>query len=453
MSDINNISGSSKIKDTYPTIYNNDGKLNVDLEQVKTDIVAVDSRVDNIITGQDLDPNKDSELVDARVDGVRQKTYDFLKLRLDAMSLEILGEAYGVRWNKTQDSYTRLGSAVTLSVDNTVDPHISGFDDVYPWSQREVVTIDGNEMVKIPKFYYRKDRYTDSSGDIIEDYWIASVQSLNMQIHPAFIRAGVIKDAIYVGAYEAYNDVGTLKSVTGVQPTTGQTIGTFRTQANANGVGWGLDDGLAVWADQLMYLIEYASFFSQNKLGIGITNLDLGTVNHSQNTGHTDVLGNGSGEVTLAVLENGATATAGETYPVKYRGKENPFGNVFEWVDGFITKDDGYYVEDDITNHNDIASGYDHIPAVPITANGYADDVEYLSNFEHAFIPNSVAGSSSTYLTDYLYAHDAGEVNIAQIGGSWFSGSFAGLFDWDLSFVASNVSRYVGARLLYIPEN
>jgi hypothetical protein len=126
---------------------------------------------------------------------------------------------------------------------------------------------------------------------------------------------------------------------------------------------------------------------------------------------------------------------------------------VFEWVDGFITKDDGYYVEDDITNHNDIASGYDHIPAVPITANGYADDVEYLSNFEHAFIPNSVAGSSSTYLTDYLYAHDAGEVNIAQIGGSWFSGSFAGLFDWDLSFVASNVSRYVGARLLYIPEN
>ncbi len=42
-------------------------------------------RVDNILENQDLDPNKDSELVDARLSGVTGILYALLANRLDAM--------------------------------------------------------------------------------------------------------------------------------------------------------------------------------------------------------------------------------------------------------------------------------------------------------------------------------------------------------------------------------
>lgn len=363
-----------------------------------------------------------------------------------------LPKSYGVRWNKTQDTYERIGDAVGLSVDTSADPHTSDFDDIFPWSDIKRQVIGVNTHVKIPKFYSKTIKYLATNGDLIFEFWVGKEPTNGMEVNPAFLRNGKEISAVYPGAYEAYNDGGTLKSISGVQPTTDQTIGTFRAQAQANGSGYGLEDLLVASARQLLYLVEYADFNSQSKLGIGITNLDSGTGNHSQNTGHTDSLGDGSGQVTLNTLQNGATGAAA-TYPVQYRGMENPFGNVFEWKDGFLIKDDGYYIGNDIDNYDDAGTGYDHIIATPTNSDGYADNIEHLNNMKYAFIPNSVNGSSSTYLTDYFYAHDAGEVNVARFGGFWSYGSYAGLFTWGLHHVASFASRSVGARLLFIPEN
>lgn len=383
-------------------------------------------------------------------------------------SITITGSSYGLRWNATTDSYTRLDSAVGLSVNNSSSPHVSSFSNVAPWSEIKRCNLgddlnvnafygdvgytedgsNGEVLVQIPKFYYKVNFYTDGNGHKIREWYISNTNLSGYKVHPAFINAGVEKDYFYISAYEGYNDGGTLRSIAGVQPTTDQTIGTFRTQARVHGNGWGIQDFNGISAVQLLYLIEYGSLFSQDVLSEGITNLDSGTVNHSQNTGHTSSLGNASGETTIleANLENGATGD--DTYPFSYRGIENLYGNIWVFTDGILVIDEGFLVGKDIDSYSDSGTGYQLYNTIPTTSDGYGKDFAELQALECALILNEVGGSSTTYITDYLYAHDVGETNVALFGARWNDGSTAGAFCWGVGSVASRVSRYVGARLL-----
>jgi hypothetical protein len=358
---------------------------------------------------------------------------------------------FGLEWNQTTDSYTRLGKAFGLSVDNSSSPHNSDFSDYYPWKGIRRCNIqtdgtvnayygdsgyaddgsNGQVMVEIPKFYYKT--IYDTTSDNIWEWYISPVKVTGYKVHPAFVDGGIEKDFIYVGAYEAYNNVGTLESKSGVSPTVSQTIGTFRTQAQANGSGWGLLDYTSLTALQMLYLVEYGDMYSQNVLSEGITDYSA-----KVDTGKTISLGNGSGEVVYDT-----------TQPMSYRGVENFYGNVWKFIDGILTKDDGYYFSKDIDNYNDGGTNYSHISSTPITTDGYGSNFENLTSFDFAYMTNTVGGSSTTYLTDYLYAHDATEINICLFGGFWDSGSNAGAFSLRLHLVTSAAYSSVGARLCY----
>jgi hypothetical protein len=65
-------------------------------------------------------------------------------------------------------------------------------------------------------------------------------------------------------------------------------------------------------------------------------------------------------------------------------------------------------------------------------------------------IPSAVAGSSSTYLCDYLYAHNAGHTNILLAGGAWEHGDKAGIGYLSANNEASMSNRQIGARLEFI---
>jgi hypothetical protein len=381
---------------------------------------------------------------------------------------------YGLRWNKTTDTYTRLGDAQGLEVQGagTTGEHLSDFDDIYPYSEMKRCNLsdngvvnayygdpdfatdgsNGQLMVEMHKHYYKTDHYTNGSGEEVFEFWIADGKKAGYEIEPNFYRDGSVKDKIYIGAVEGNVSGGKMRSIFSVQPTTEYTIGQFRGYAEARGAGWTQRDLLVTSLIQRLMIIEYGTFNLQSALSEGITNLDSGTGNHSQNTGYTDSLGNHSGEVIKSALDNGATG-ASETYPFSYRGIENPYGNTWEFADGFIIKDDGYYFEDDHNNFNDTGSGYNHINVSPLTdSDGYVDNLQYLSDFEFAFIPKSTGGTSSTHITDYHWSHDAGEVNIARVGADWHYGLRAGAFDWSLHSVASASHRDISARLLYIPQ-
>ncbi|MCF8012234.1 MAG: hypothetical protein K9L56_13240 [Clostridiales bacterium] len=396
---------------------------------------------------------------------------------------------YGLKWNQTNDTYERLGDAVGLSVNNTSNPHISDFDNHYPWSDARLVNLlddinisaiypsptfkwdgsNGQVMLEVPKFYIKTMFYENATGDMIWEWWISNTKLEGYELHPAFIDGGQELDACYIGAKEAtlwddsasaYSGDGVtydysndkLASISGFQPLSGNTshfdIVEARQLAENRGKGWHQydirDDSLLRY---LVY-IEYGTLRTQQALSEGITNLDSATGNHSQNTGHTDSLGDASGEVIISALENGATGAV-ETYAFQYRGIENPFGNIWKFVDGILLKDDGYYIGSDIENYNEIGNGYDFV-GKDLTigyGDGYIDNFEFLPNMKYLFFANSTSGSSTTKVADFFYEHDIGEINIVQSGGRWFSGSIAGLAFLYCCYDASSSYRTIGARL------
>lgn len=362
---------------------------------------------------------------------------------------------YGVSWNQTQDTYERLGDAVGLDVTNKGGDGVktSDFDSVYPYSDMRLCNLaddgtvnayyddagfefdgsNGQVMVEIPKFYYKAE--LDTTTDRIFRRWISKFKiDESWKVAPCHVVGGVEKDFIYIGAKKAYNNGGTLESKSGVTPTVSQTIATFRSQAENRGAGWtqlGAMDVFMVW--QFLFSIEYGTFKSQESLGQDWVDQSAAT-----NTGSMDSYG----EDSYGVVSDGLSSAS-------YRGIENPWGNVRDFVDGVIIKDDGYYLEDDYTNYNDTGSEYNNTGVIPITLDGYIDDLEFDSTYDYLGFANSTGGSSSTYIPDYLYSHNSGEVNIAHFGGSWSYGAISGAFLWSLSSVASNSASSLGARLVY----
>jgi hypothetical protein len=331
------------------------------------------------------------------------------------------------------------------------------FDTLYPWNRRRRVALDSsgnvvgyhaadntdnwadgtpvdwsayesngyNCMVQVPKFYYKQQKTS------VWEFSISPVPKPGYNLHPAFIDSnGYARDYYYISAFEGWVDTNSkLRSLPYKQPSTDITFTNFKTYASNGGVEL-MNWKKQLWAEQLQFYIEYADWNSQS-IFTGITNLDSGSGNHSQNTGHTLSLGNASGEVVITP-ENGATG-ATETYPFSYRGHENLYGNVWKWVDG---------IECDLTD------GVVTIGGTAYTLTDTTTNYIYPSNFEPdvpGFYPCTTGGGTSTYLTDYLWRTNAND-RIPLVGGSWISGAQAGGLCLNLYHWASSSNRAVGGR-------
>jgi hypothetical protein len=247
---------------------------------------------------------------------------------------------------------------------------------------------DGNVMVEIPRFYVRFENTSEFRGWWISPY---NLSDYGFELHPAFrMRGGTEVDALYISAYEAagFNDSGTFKlqSATGKQPVTGDvgypdlpntgrfTIDDAELYANNIGSGYGCMNIWTVSAIRLLFYTEMGSLDSQTALGRGVVDLDAGT-------GFAGVLtGADSADSNIGTNGTGTgTGTDGET-PVVYRGIENMWGNVWQFVIGYnavdaeyrITKRDGTGIL-----AGDLAAGeYEASIADPILSEGYYSDVE-----------------------------------------------------------------------------
>lgn len=314
------------------------------------------------------------------------------------------------------------------------------------WGATEWINSNYDVFVEIPKYYYSSSR-TPSLTPV----YITTHPLPGFQIHPAFERPDGIKDYVYVAAFEGYIDAsGLLRSIPFVQPTTLKTIAEFRAAAKAGGraEGFQLQNMYLRQAVALLFFTEFGNLNSQAVLSQGITNLESGTTaNHSQNTGKTLFLNNDSGQIIQTTLENGAKFQAGETatYPFSYRGIENLWGNVWEFVDGFVKTSNGLYfdIENDETTPSNMKEFYSRAD-VTKNVSGYADKVD--ERVLWGMIPKySFKGSSSSFFSDYLWV-DTG-TRIALVGAIWHYGLRAGLSTLYLTYVPSYSYRAIGARL------
>ena len=341
-------------------------------------------------------------------------------------------------------------------------------------------------MVEQPKFYYK---VVPLALDIISEgenkghhlrkarYYVSDTPRNGFKLHPAFIRNGKEKDFVYMSAFEgSLYDVSAsayilddaqvadftvttgdkLSSIANAKPASGLTQNLTRANtrkiAQNRGTGWEQLTVQIASASQLLMLIEYATFNMQSAIGNGNTSkTDDGATNMAENTGATTSLGNASGVVTNT---NGIQI-------VSYRGEENPWGNIWKWMDGMNVKNpssfaagqysDAVYVADHSFADDSSASPYEETGICPSYGEGYISAFGYNEKFDWLFLPTEHTGNSSLPVGDYVY-NSQPNWRVARLGGGWGSGSKAGAFCLFLYDAASYRHRYIGGRLVYVPN-
>ena len=244
-----------------------------------------------------------------------------------------------------------------------------------------------------------------------------------------------------------------LSSVSNVKPLTGWnnslTIANNRILAHNRGTGWEQLDFLTESGIQLLYLIEYGSFNSQTQISQGVTNItDDALTNMGINNGYTGTksggtnLGNTSGQVTVTHYQTGET-----THAMSYRGIENWFGNVYQFIDGLNIQNNIPFVSDHSFQSDLFTSPYASLNMTLCQSNGYVKNISISNTYNYLFLPSTVGGSSSTYLADYYY-QNSGNM-IAYYGSHWPDGGVAGGFGWALDAGSGLIRRYFGGRLLW----
>ncbi len=231
-----------------------------------------------------------------------------------------------------------------------------------------------------------------------------------------------------------------LGSMSGKAPMNHGTRANFRAAAGNRGTGWRQQSFDLVSAVQLLYLIEYGSFYSQSEIGAGLTDWSGGVLiarnnyNPIEKTGLSNILGNATGSVS-----NGDGVR--DSY-MSYRGIENLWGHLWCFVDGInINSNVPYVCNNDTQFADDTVTNYTSLGVTLANSDGYQVALEQIAR---GFLPVSVGGSSSTYITDYYY--QAAGWREARLGGYAIDGPKAGICCWRLSS-SGHFSSALTARL------
>jgi len=124
--------------------------------------------------------------------------------------------------------------------------------------------------------------------------------------------------------------------------------------------------------------------------------------------------------------------------PFHYRGIENLYGNVWQFVDGININDLRTWICKNAVNYasNLFASPYEQLGYLNANANNYVKYMGYDPLLPFAEFPVDV---SANFYKDSYYQLSGQK--IAQIGGAWNRGAVSGLFHWVLD-APSTVSYY-----------
>jgi len=341
---------------------------------------------------------------------------------------------YGVTWDGTSTtSWTRTDAAADFA---DPVPYVSGatsygspFDNLMPWSGMQKVNRDGGVMVSIPKFWYKITQIGNQLSIQIADDAVEG-----FSVSPAHMDRGDGKgerDVVYVGRYHCANS--TYKSETGKMPMKDQTRSTFRTQChNLGSTTWlmGLPMRFTLF---LLYLVEFADWNSQAKIGYG-----CGNNSGLSSMGYTDSMPYHTG-----TTQSSRTAYA---FSTQYRWIEGLWDNVRDWIDECYNSSNGLMLILNPANSSDSSGGL----SVGTLSSGYPTEFTYknVSGTFPLFIPSKGGGSTSTYSCDYW--HSDADMPCVSTGGDYYQSGDYGLF-YRVNSVATRKDASVGGRLQELP--
>ena len=341
---------------------------------------------------------------------------------------------YGVEWDGTSTTtWTRTDAAELFT--NPV-PYVSGassygspFDNCSPWKDMQIVNdVTAGKLVSIPKYYYKWTK-TGSTMKL----QIADGPVDGFHVSPAHADRGDGKgerDVVYVGRYHCNSSY---KSVAGSTPLGNMTRATARTNIHNLGSTYWQYDFAMYWTICMLYLVEFADWNSQAKIGYGCS-----PSGSKWNVGYTDSM----------PYHTGTTASARTSYGgTQYRYIEGLWDNVFDWCDGIYFSGANVYCIKNPASFSDSSGGT--LVGTRPTSGGWisAFNVPTANGFEYALYTSAISGSENTYITDYC---GSGGV-VLFVGGFYYQYQYYGLFSLGGDSSASSAYSYVGSRLQKLP--
>lgn len=355
----------------------------------------------------------------------------------------------------------------------------------------------GQVMVYQPKFYYlvcpvEYDPIDTGIGYHLRkaNYYVSEKPRAGFRLHPAFYDASgneidyfltsAYEGSIYDASASAYllNDEQVMNtgedkfsSIAGARPASGSSQNLTRPNIEAmaqnRGTNWHGDLIKQVSAEQMLMIIEMGMMNLQTAIAQGVVSLPWTTgsdttSSYAAATGSTASLGNGTGRAEKTTTYEGGVAkeyTVDGKTSVCWRGKENFWGNIWKFVYGINIWGNGKmgggqpYICSDFSFAESKNSGnYEPAGFTVTNANGYISAMGYSTACDWLFIASECLGNSSLPVGDYTYITvNLNGYRIAQLGGSWGSGGYAGGFCWHLADGVGGRYRNVGGRLVYIP--
>lgn len=342
---------------------------------------------------------------------------------------------YGVdNVGQSTPTLTRTDSAIGLTVAVETSEIKSDFDRCYPWSDMyEVVDELGNVFIKIPKFYSRITKNANGtykhqlSGYRYEGFTTLFVDGQGNEL-----------DYVLVGKYEAgQSDDGKAVSKSGETVLVNVTLPEMREACAANGEGYQQYDLLIDAIIKELFLIEMATTNCQSVM-YGYANSNSAAIQ----TGRTDGVKTASGS---------EEDNADGHHACKYRGIENPWGNVFKWCDGINFHDNKIYICLDPTKYESDKSTSPYMCVADYSyIDGMVSAVECFDRFPLLSYPTDDSGDENTYYGDYAYIESDGDY-VLFVGGYWSDVLYAGLWYWNGCYDSSNYNSDIGGRLCFKP--
>ena len=434
-----------------------------------------------------------------------------VKPGIDLTGLEDI-YSYGVEWDSTvaDPTLTRIGNPLlhkSLPVQSQYKGCVANgaainyYLDPNDWSKKAdggnsvLDGTDGTVRVHIPKFYGKSGvegtkRWVRMSTIKMDDTWIEIPEMLVDAYRSTVNQTGnkavsvVNTTAQFRGggnrtANDTYLDTDAFRSDLG-KPRTNISRANMRTYA-ANAGSEMLCYEYYKWIFYWAWVIEYATFnsqatynaeltadgYHQGGLGPGITDWNNNANGWSGYNGtypitpcgYCNDIGNFTGIKELVILEtvvDESTTVPTKTFKVpRWRGFDNPFGDIWTNLDGIILERTAANQPSSVyTTSNPSAFGDDNtakgkmtVAGKEIASDGYTKDFDLGSKGE--IIPSVVGGSATTYMCDYHWCNAAStSLRTLIVGGFANNGGGAGLGDFHSYGGVGYVGSGVGFRTL-----
>ncbi len=420
--------------------------------------------------------------------------------------------AYGIQFDTeiSTPSCTRIGSSTlhkTLPVHNNMrgcllndDGSVNEYLPSGSWADSTRDGSQGQVMVEIPE-HYRKFVTNGTVRQVwISEYPISGYTKVNKMYVSAYeaalnrttstLASVVNTTEDYRGGNNNADYDNTYRSFLG-RPATNISLTNFRAYARNRKSGsteWNCMTYEARKTLVWLFVTEYATLnsqaainteltsegYKQGGLGNGATTVVwVDWVNLNNTTcyipcGHTDSLGNGTGEVLYEVYDE-VNDTTISTYANRYRGIELPFGHIREVADGcfidirqtgydgdyaglfraFVTSDPANFAS--FSTFADSYEGYEYVGLYSGGSWSYIKEIIFGNNGE--IIPETTGGaSSSTYFCDITNTTSSSMLGSLEFGDFTTSmSSYAGLFHASVLYNFASGGGTVGSRLCFHP--